>query len=430
MPTTRTRPPAASTGIDDAGGRPPEPHPLLARLESPLSTYYMLIAVVSSLTLIGLVMVLSASSVGSFVNNDSSYSLFAKQALFAVLGTVGACVAARIPVATWRALVVPGFVVVVLLQLLVWVPGLGVVVNGNRNWIRFAGLQLQPSEFGKLALILCVALALSVKRRRLSDWRHVVVPALVPFAAVIMGLVLLGRDLGTALVMGSIVAGIMWAAGVSWKLFAGVGGVAALGVAALVMFSGNRMDRINAWLNCADVHQCWQTRHGQFALADGGILGVGLGKSVEKWLWLPEPQNDFIFAIIGEELGLWGTLTVIVLFVVLAFACYRVILRSNDQFVRLATAGVMVWIVVQAMINIGSVIGLVPVIGVPLPLVSYGGSALVTNLLGLGMVISFARSEPACRAALASRPGAWKRAAGRLRPRRRVRLRSVDRKDS
>lgn len=393
-------------GEGDAGG-PPEPHPFWARLESPLSTYYLLIAVVSSLTVIGLVVVLSASSVTS-LKAGNPYSLFMKQAQFAVLGTLGAFVASRVPVAGWKKLAVPIFVAAVLLQLLVFSP-LGVNVNGNRNWIRLPGMQLQPSELGKFALVLCCSLGLATKRRRLHEFQHVVVPALVPFGAIIVGLTLAGRDLGTSLILLTIIAGLLWAAGVSWKLFAGAGGLFAVLAGVMVLVSGNRMSRIDQWLNCTDVHQCWQTRHGQFALADGGILGRGLGSSVEKWLWLPEPQNDFIYAIIGEELGLWGALLVLALYALLALACYRIVMNSDDQFVRLATTGVMVWILVQAMINIGSVIGLLPVIGVPLPLVSYGGSALVTNLGALGMVISFARHEPACRRALAARPLAWRR---------------------
>ena len=429
--STPTRGGAASAASRYARGEaqppgPPEPHPFWSRLESPLSTYYLLIAVVSSLTVIGLVVVLSSSSVTS-LKDGNPYSLFMKQAQFAVLGTVGAVLASRVPVAGWKKLAVPIFVVAVLLQLLVFTP-LGVEINGNRNWIRLPGMQLQPSEFGKFALVLVCALGLATKRRRLHEFQHVLVPALVPFGAIIVGLTLAGRDLGTSLVLLAILAGLLWAAGVSWKLFAGAGGLFALLAGVMVVVSGNRRDRIDQWLNCTDVHQCWQTRHGQFALADGGILGRGLGNSVEKWLWLPEPQNDFIYAIIGEELGLWGTLLVLSLYALLALACYRIVLHSDDQFVRLATTGVMVWILVQAMINIGSVIGLLPVIGVPLPLVSYGGSALVTNLGALGMVISFARSEPAARRALAARPLAWRRALDKVhlpRPARRGRLQAV-----
>jgi cell division protein FtsW len=189
---------------------------------------------------------------------------------------------------------------------------------------------------------------------------------------------------------------------------AGVGSAAL--AATLALTSANRMGRIHSWLaGCTDPNKCFQTIHGQYALADGGWWGVGLGASREKWSWLPEAHNDFIFAIIGEELGLPGTLMIIALFGLLAYACYRLVLRSDDFFVRVATAGVMVWILAQAAINIGSVIGLLPVIGVPLPLVSSGGSALMATLFALGMLLSFARNEPGCREALAARPGVVRR---------------------
>ena len=399
-------------------GKPPEPGSLWARLESPLSTYYLLIASVGLLLAIGLVMVLSASSVAQLRSTDSSFSLFYRQATFAGLGIVGAAIASRLPVVFWRRIAVPVLLVAVLLQGLVFTP-LGDSVGGNRNWLALGGLSMQPSEVGKVALVLFTASVLATKRRLLHQWKHVLIPVLVPVGLTVIGLVLLGRDLGTALVLVASLAGMLWVAGVSWKLF-GLGALAGgAGIAYLVVASGNRMDRINQWLSCTDVHQCWQSRHGQFALADGGLWGLGLGGSREKWAWLPEAHNDFIFAIIGEELGIAGSLMILVLFALFALACYRIILRTDDMFVRIATAGIMVWITSQAVINIGSVIGLLPVIGVPLPLVSYGGSALVTTLGALGMVISFASGEPAARKALEARPRMSERALAYAPKRRR-----------
>ena len=398
-------------------GTPPEGGTFWSRLESPLSTYYLLIAAVGLLLMIGLVMVLSASSVSQLRSNDSSFVLFYRQATFAAAGIAGAAVASRLPIAFWRRLAVPALVVSVVLQALVFSP-LGDEVGGNRNWLDLGVLSMQPSELGKVALVLFSASVLATKRRLLHQWQHVLIPVLFPVGMTVIGLVLLGRDLGTALVLIASLAGMLWVAGVSWKLFATTGLVGGAGIAYLVTASGNRMDRINQWLSCSDVQQCWQSRHGQFALADGGLWGLGLGGSREKWAWLPEAHNDFIFAIIGEELGIAGTLMILVLFALFALACYRIILRTDDMFVRIATAGVMVWITGQAVINIGSVIGLLPVIGVPLPLVSYGGSALVTTLGALGMVISFARGEPAARKALEARPRMRERALA-YAPRRR-----------
>jgi len=384
--------------------------PWWERLESPVTTYYLLLSATAMLVVIGLVMVLSASSVKSYQDTNSSYTVFLKQLQFAVAGVIAALVATRIPLTTWKRVSVPLMAAAIFLQALVFVPGLGVSVNGNRNWINIAGQQVQPSEFAKVALVLFGATVLTKKRRKLGEFMHAAVPLVFPAGGLLLLLVLGGGDLGTGLVLLAIIGGLLFAAGVPARMFLVAGAGSVVLAAAMALTSANRMGRINSWLvGCTDPNKCFQTIHGQYALADGGWWGVGLGASREKWSWLPEAQNDFIFAIIGEELGLPGTLVIIGLFGMLAFACYRLVLRSDDFFVRVATAGVMVWILGQAMINIGAVIGLLPVIGVPLPLVSSGGSALVTTLFGLGMLLSFARNEPGCREALAARPGVVRR---------------------
>jgi len=384
--------------------------PRWERIESPVTTYYLLLSATAMLVIIGLVMVLSASSVTSYQDTNSSFTVFFNQLRYALIGLTGAFVASRLSLTTWKRLSVPLLAAALALQSLVFVPGLGVQVNGNRNWIHIAGQQVQPSEFAKVALVLFGAAVLTKKRRNLNNFLHVAVPLVFPAGGLLLLLVLGGGDLGTGLVLLAILAGMLFVAGVPARMFlvAGVGSVAL--AATMALTSVNRMGRIQSWLaGCTDPNKCFQTIHGQYALADGGWWGVGLGASREKWMWLPEAHNDFIFAIIGEELGLPGTLVVIGLFGLLAFACFRLVLRSNDFFVRVATAGVMVWILAQAVINIGSVIGLLPVIGVPLPLVSSGGSALMATLFALGMLLSFARNEPGCREALAARPGVVRR---------------------
>ena len=384
--------------------------PWLERLESPVTTYYLLLSATAMLVIIGLAMVLSASSVTSYKDTNSPYTIFLNQLQFAVAGVVGAFVANRISLSLWKRISVPLLAFALVLQALVFVPGLGVSVNGNRNWIHLAGQQLQPSEFAKLALVLFGASVLNKKRPMLDKFLHVAVPLVVPAGGLLLLLVLAGGDLGTGLVLLAIIAGMLFVAGVPARMFLLAGAVSAGLAAAMALTSANRMGRIQTWLGgCTDPNRCFQTIHGQYALADGGWWGVGLGASREKWSWLPAAHNDFIFAIIGEELGLPGTLVIIALFGLLAFACYRLVLRCDDFFVRIATAGVMVWILTQAVINIGGVIGLLPVIGVPLPLVSSGGSALMATLFALGMLLSFARSEPGCREALAARPGVVRR---------------------
>jgi cell division protein FtsW len=328
-------------------------------------------------------------------------------------------VATRLSLTLWKRVAVPLLALAIALQALVFVPGLGVSVNGNRNWIRLLGQQLQPSEFAKVALVLFGATVLTKKRRMLGRFLHVAVPLVFPAGGLLLLLVLAGGDLGTGLVLLAIIAGMLFVAGVPARMFLIAGASAAALAASMALTSANRMGRIHTWLvGCTDPTVCFQTIHGQYALADGGWWGVGLGASREKWSWLPAAHNDFIFAIIGEELGLPGTLVIIGLFGLLAFACYRLVLRSDDFFTRVATAGVMVWILAQAVINIGGVIGLLPVIGVPLPLVSSGGSALMATLFALGMLLSFARNEQGCRAALAARPGVVRRSLAVMATRR------------
>jgi cell division protein FtsW len=387
--------------------------PIIGKLESPLTTYYLVLGAMTTLVIFGLIMVFSASSVSSLLKDEASYSVFARQALFAVLGAIAATVASRVPVVWWRRLAIPFFLGAVLLLGLVFVPSLGVAVNGNRNWLRLGPVQIQPSELGKLALVLVGGMVLANKGRLVGLTRHAILPYVIPVSAIIIALVLGGHDLGTAMVMFLIVGAVLAVAGIPARLFGAAALIGIAGIYKLVTSSDNRMARITNFLSpaCQTNPDSWcgQSVHGMYALADGGWWGVGLGASKEKWDWLAEAHNDFIFAIIGEELGLPGTLVIIFLFGVIAWACYRLITRTRDRFVRICTAGIMAWLLGQAIINIGSVIGLFPVIGVPLPLVSAGGSSLVTTMLALGLLLCFARNEPGCRALLAARPGMLKR---------------------
>ncbi|SCE50819.1 cell division protein FtsW [Streptomyces sp. DvalAA-14] len=236
----------------------------------------------------------------------------------------------------------------------------------------------------------------------LVQWKHLLVP-LVPVTVLLLGLIMLGGDLGTTVILTAILFGLLWLAGAPTRLFTGVlAGAGALGALAIAT-SPNRMGRLHCIAATDPANGCWQAVHGIYALASGGWFGSGLGASVEKWGELPEPHTDFIFAVTGEELGLAGTLSVLALFAALGYAGIRVASRTEDPFVRFAAGGVTTWITVQAVINIGAVLGLLPIAGVPLPLFSYGGSALLPTMFAIGLLISFARNEPAARAALAVR---------------------------
>jgi cell division protein FtsW len=407
-------------------------NPWLARLESPLAAYYLILGSTVALAAIGLVMVLSSSSVESLRTTHlrSSYTIFAKQALFAAVTVPVAWIASRLPRRFWTAAAWPLLVVGLGGLMLVLTP-LGYEVLGNRNWIAIGGFTMQPSEAAKLALIVWGAAVLERKRPMFHLPVHALVPV-VPVAGVMLLFVLVGKDLGTALIMIGIVAALLFAAGAPLRVLALAAASAVPVVALLIVTQAHRMGRLRTWLSgaeCTDIYgSCLQTLHSQWALATGGWWGVGLGASRQKWSWLPEAHNDFIFAIIGEELGLAGTLAVLALFALLGFGLFRLVLASDDMFVKVATGGVLVWILGQAVVNVGAVIGALPVIGVPLPLVSSGGSALMTTLIALGMVLGFARRVPGAPEALASRPGVVRRSLAVLpgnRPARAYRHRSA-----
>ncbi|HEV7194954.1 MAG TPA: putative lipid II flippase FtsW [Pedococcus sp.] len=425
MSSATTAPPRArnSAREDDARSRRPVTG-WLSRLESPVTSYYVLLSVTVVLVVMGLIMVMSASSVLSLVqtNNATPYAYFRKQVQFALVGGVLMAIAAHVPVRRWKAMSMVILAGAVFMELLVFTP-LGMRVNGNRNWLALGPVSMQPSEFIKLGLVLVGATVLSAKRRKLGQLRHIVVPFLFPIVAVAVGLVLLGGDLGTTMIIFAIVAALLFSSGVPMKWFAwGGAGFASVALLA-VATSHNRLRRFDVWLG-KDTNPYGAARqpiHGRYALADGGWWGVGLGASREKWSWLPEAHNDFIFAIVGEELGLPGTLVLLGLFCALTLVCYRIVSRTSDQFVRIATAGVMSWIIFQAFVNIGAVVGLLPVIGVPLPLVSYGGSSLTTTMLALGMLLSFARAEPGCAEVLSAKPSVVRRSLTVLSSRRRSR---------
>ncbi|MEU3268805.1 putative lipid II flippase FtsW [Streptomyces bacillaris] len=392
--------------------------------DRPLTAYYVILGASLLITVLGLVMVYSASMIKALTIDKSSTYFFGKQFVAAVIGGALMLVASRMPVKLHRALAYPMLMVTVFLMVLVQVPGIGMSVNGNQNWLYLGGpFQIQPSEFGKLALVLWGAdlLARKQDKRLLRQWKHMLVP-LVPVAFTLLGLIMLGGDMGTAIILTAILFGLLWLAGAPTRLFAGVLGFAAALAFLLIWTSPNRMSR----LSCMGIigepdpdDGCWQAAHGIYALASGGWFGSGLGASVEKWGQLPEPHTDFIFAITGEELGLAGTLSVLALFAALGYAGIRVAGRTEDPFVRFAAGGVTTWIMAQAVINIGAVLGLLPIAGVPLPLFSYGGSALLPTMFAVGLMIAFARDDPAAKAALAMRrPGVrWKTMRRRIKKR-------------
>ena len=373
-------------------------------LDRPLTPYYLLLGCTALLLTIGLIMVLSASSVISYKTTHNSYAIVERQLIWVAIGIPLAYVASRMPQATLRRLTVVGMLGSIVLLAAVQVPGLGKIVNGQKNWLNLGPLSMQPSELAKLALILWAANVYANKERRLGELHHVFMPV-VPGALLVVGLVLLERDLGTALVFMAILLSLLWVVGAPAKLFGLALSVVGVSAFFLATTSSERRGRLLSFTNPFKDYlgDGWQAAHGLLGLSSGGIFGKGIGASQQKWGTLPESYTDYIFAVLGEELGLIGTLFVLCLFATIAWSAVRIASQTRDPFVRYVSFGVMVWLLGQAIVNIGMVLSLLPVIGIPLPLVSYGGSALLPSLIALGILIGFARREPEAAAALAAR---------------------------
>lgn len=357
--------------------------------------FYQLLGITLFLVAFGLVMVLSASSIDSLRASNNSFAIFGKQVGFAAIGLIGLSLASLMSMSWWQGRAKLAYLATLALQLAVLF--VGTEINGNRNWISIFGISLQPSEFLKVGVVLHVSVFLAAKVRE-HDLSATWVRAL-GMMALAMGLVMVGRDLGTVVIMFFMFVGLLTMAGLPMKLLRAIVVLTVLATPILVnLGSGSRVGRIMAWLNpsAPDPNGYnWQSEHGMWAVSAGGIFGAGLGESKMKWSWIPEVENDFIFAVIAEELGLVGALVVIALFVALAFAFFRIWQRTSDDFSRYVVSGVMIWITMQALINIAVVLRLLPVLGVPLPLISAGGSSLIATLGAIGIVLAVERENHA-----------------------------------
>jgi len=387
---TARQPSAASSG------------PLLLR---PLASYHLLLVSTLLLLALGLIMVFSASALRAYAATGSLFGTGLKQAVYVSVGLPIMFLASRLPVRAYRAAAYP--LLLTTLVLLVMVLFVGKEVNGGRSWIPLPmGFNLQPAELAKLALALWGADLLVRKQRLLDQRSHLLVP-LVPVAALVLMLILLQPDFGTAVSVGTVVIALLWVVGTPARIFGVLVAALVSGAAFLAVTTPHRLARLMSFRDpFADAENTgYQAVQGFYALASGGLLGRGLGASREKWSGgLPEAHTDYVFAIVGEELGLLGTLTVVGLFAVLISAGIQIATNTSDPFVRLAASAVTAWLGCQAVINMGAVVGLLPITGIPLPLVSFGGSALLVTMAAIGMLLSFARLEPGAAAALASGP--------------------------
>ncbi|MEI6220171.1 MAG: putative lipid II flippase FtsW [Actinomycetes bacterium] len=377
-------------------------------LQRPDAPYYMILGSLTFLSALGIVMVLSASSVVSLQQSGSTYSIFFRQLLFFAFSILALLLVSNWKTKVWDRITRYSFVLSFLALCLPLIPGIKLTVNGNTNWIHFANFTMQPSEFAKLGLILWCAGQLrkfdeTVVNR--SAMRHMgfVLSGTLPLIL----LILKGGDLGTTVIVLGVVAIMLFVSGLPLRHFLLLGLFAVAGVVGMVALAPYRLHRFAAVLNpfAPEVYKMagWQPAHSVMGLASGGLFGVGLGASRQKWGNLSEAHTDFIFAVIGEELGLLGTLVVLALYAALIYGIFRTAMQSKDLFSRYACAGVGAWFMMQVIINVGSVIGVLPVVGVTLPFISYGGSSLIANFLGVGYVLNIARKDPRVKAAIKSR---------------------------
>jgi cell division protein FtsW len=339
-------------------------------LDRPLTSYYLLLGATALLLTIGLIMVLSASSVYSYeVHDGDSYAIVKRQLLWVAIGIPCAWIASRLPYQAIRQ--ISWLAIVVSVVLLALTAKFGVVVNGNKNWLALGPVQIQPSEIAKLAIVLWAAHVYAQKDRRLGSLHQVMVPV-VPVLLGITLLVIVGRDLGTALVLVAILMAFLWVVGAPARIFTLALSVVGVAAVWLATTSSERRERLTNFVDpFKDYHDAgWQPAHGLFALSSGGVF---------------------------------GELLVIALFLTIAYAAIKVATQTADPFVRYMSFGIVAWLLGQMMVNVGMVLALLPVIGIPLPLISYGGSALLPTLVALGLLIGFARREPEAARALAQR---------------------------
>lgn len=327
-----------------------------AWLGRPMTSFHLIIAVAALLTTLGLIMVLSASAVRSYDDDGSAWVIFGKQVLWTLVGLIGGYVCLRMSVRFMRRIAFSGFAITIVMLVLVLVPGIGKEANGSRGWFVVAGFSMQPSELAKMAFAIWGAHLLAARRMERASLREMLIP-LVPAAVVALALIVAQPDLGQTVSMGIILLGLLWYAGLPLRVFLSSLAAVVVSAAILAVSAGYRSDRVRSWLNPENDPQDsgYQARQAKFALAQGGIFGDGLGQGVAKWNYLPNAHNDFIFAIIGEELGLVGALGLLGLFGLFAYTGMRIASRSADPFLRLLTATTTLWVLGQAFINIGYV---------------------------------------------------------------------------
>ena len=371
------------------------PQTLLAK---PVNHLYLLLISAGSLSFLGLIMVFSASSIHAIDTRGSALSIVIRQFVFLLVSIPFAMYLSKLALSTWEKVARFGFIISTLILAILIIPGVGKSVRGNTNWIDFKIFDVQPSEFAKFLMILWASNQLA--RRELNGrFDTNVMKLITPAFVIILFLIMLGHDLGTASVVAMILVGLLFVSGIKLRILGTITAIGALALTALIVTSGYRSKRFLVFLDPFAPEDYkdlgWQPAHSLLGLASGGLFGVGLGGSRQKWGNLPEAHTDFIFSVIGEELGLFGTIATLLMLSTLLFSIFKIALRTQDPMVRYVCSGIGCWIGVQTVLNIGSAVSVLPVVGVTLPLLSYGGSALIATYMGIAFVIGAARRDPA-----------------------------------
>jgi cell division protein FtsW len=366
-------------------------------LAKPVNNFYILAVSALSLSIIGLIMVFSASSIHALDTRGNAVAIVLRQLTFFVISIPLAIYLSQRSLIQWRLLARFSLLIAIVILLILQIPGVGKTVKGNTNWIALPFVDIQPSELAKFLLILWASYMLA-NQERSGKTRVNVFLLIGPGFGLVMLLVLLGRDLGTACVIAAILGGLLFVSGIELRVLGSLIAVGAIALAVLIATAGYRVARFLVVLDPFAVEDYknagWQPAHSLLGLASGGIFGVGLGGSRQKWGNLAEAHTDFIFAVIGEELGLLGTLVVLALLAALIYSIFKISLRCVDPMSRYVGAGIGSWIAIQTILNIGSATSVLPVVGVTLPFVSYGGSALISLYIGLGYVFGSALRDP------------------------------------
>ena len=346
------------------------------------------------LMLFGLLMIYSSSSIWSEYKFGNSFHYVIYQGLFIIIGIILMIVISKINYHIYYKLSTKMLICSIILLILVLIPGIGIIRNGSRSWFGIGGFGIQPSEFSKVALIIFTAKYLEKNNKFIKDYKKGVFPIL-GVLLFIFGLIMLEPDFGTGMIIVISIISLLFISGVNMKFFIILGILGIAGIVGLIIVAPYRMDRITSFLNpwSDPLGTGFQIIQSLYAIGPGGILGTGLFNSRQKHFYLPEPQTDFIFSIISEELGVLGVIIVISLFVVLSYTSIKISLKCEDRFGKYLSFGLIFQIIIQAILNLSVVIGLIPVTGVTLPFLSYGGSSLLISSISIGIILSVSKNR-------------------------------------